>query len=116
MHAIRKQGELRTKYEMVVKIKHVTLAVKALESIKKYAQMQIQAKEMNAKALQHYYQALQLRALKALCVFRSRESLVRQFRERSLINQTRRALISWENLLQVRLWRRDAFSTFTSHY
>ena len=86
MHAIRKQGELRTKYEMVVKIKHVTLAVKALESIKKYAQMQIQAKEMNAKALQHYYQALQLRALKALCVFRSRESLVRQFRERSLIN------------------------------
>ena len=51
MLAIKRQGELRTKYEMVVKIKHVTLVVKALESIKKYSQMQIQSKEMNAKAM-----------------------------------------------------------------
>ena len=54
---------------------------------------------MNAKAMKHYFQALQLRALKALCIIRSRESLVRQFQDRALVNKTRRALIQWENLL-----------------
>ena len=62
---------------MVVKIKHVTLAVKALESMKQFTQMQMESKMKKQKAFEFYSHTLSLKALKALCIVRSRESLVR---------------------------------------
>ena len=80
---------MRHKFKMVLKIKHVTLAVKAIESMKKLVRMNAASREMKLRAAFKNEQMLKVRALKALCVNRSRESLVRQFRQRSLLNFSR---------------------------
>ena len=97
MHAIKRQSELRHKFKMVLKIKHVTLAVKAIESMKKLVRMNAVSRETKLRAAFKHEQMLKVRALKALCVNQSRESLVRQFRQRSLLNFSRQVLCQWEN-------------------
>lgn len=80
MLAIKRQSELRHKFKMIMKIKHVTLAVKALESMKKLVRMNAASREIKLRAAFKNAQTLKVRALKALCVNQSREALVRQFR------------------------------------
>ena len=50
MLAIRRQSELRHKFRMIMKIKHVTLAVKALESMKMLVKMNATARDMKLRA------------------------------------------------------------------
>ena len=68
MLAIKKQSELRHKFKMLLKIKHVTLAVKALESMKKLVRMNAESRGMKLRAAIKNEQVLKMRALKALCV------------------------------------------------
>ena len=46
MLAIKKQSELRHKFKMILKIKHVTLAVKALESMKMLVRINAASREL----------------------------------------------------------------------
>ena len=97
--ALIKNVETQKKLSMALKIRGVTVTVKAFESLRKNVFFSRLRRDSEVKAMINHATTLKAKALKAFNVVLSRRLLANHVRQTHLVRVTRKTFNAWEDQL-----------------
>jgi hypothetical protein len=95
---------------MALQIKGVTAGVKAFESLKKNVLFARVRRELKVKAMLHHADCLKAKAVKAFDVALTLRLVADRVHQSYLLRVTKATFNAWEDQLQLKLCRKDAFT------
>ena len=95
---------------MALQIKGVTAGVKAFESLKKNVLFARVRRDLEVKAMLHHADRLKAKAVKAFDLALNLRLIADRVHQTHLLQVTRATFSAWEDQLQLKLWRKDAFT------